>query len=127
MKKLDLPLDRKFVGPAMIWKRIAAFTIDLVILNLFVLYPFRTLFERILPKSVSFSEAYKSMSSETDFGFLSIVTFTLFIIMFLYFFLQERNMSQTIGKKIMKIYIESYDKNLNTWKVVLRNIEFIPF
>ena len=127
MKQLNLPKERIFIGPALIWKRIAAFIIDIVILNLIVLFPFRSLFQNIIPKDYSFSEAYKLLSSSTNYaGFISSVSFVISILVILYFLMLERKMGQTIGKMLMKIYVVSDTNNLKAWQLLTRNLVFIP-
>ena len=127
MARLRLPKERTFTGPALIWKRIAAFFIDMAVINLFVLFPFRKLFESIVPKNYSFSEAYRFLGSSADFtGFISSVSFVMSIFIILYFYLLEKKMHQTIGKYIMKIYVISDNDELKKWQLLVRNIIFIP-
>ena len=138
MKRLNLPKEKIFIGPALIWKRIAAFFIDIVIINLVVLFPFRGLFQNIIPKDYSFSEAYKLLSSSTDYAsFINSVSFIMSISIILYFFMMERKMGQTIGKMLMKIYVvdasenassrsTSDNNNLRAWQLFARNLVFIP-
>ena len=127
MKRLNLPKEKTFIGPALIWKRIAAFFIDMAILNLFVLFPFRGLFKGIIPKDYSFSETYKFLSNSTDYtSFLTSVSFIMSILIILYFIMLERKIGQTIGKMLMKIYVVSDTKTLNTWQLLVRNLVFIP-
>ncbi|MBI3036032.1 RDD family protein [Candidatus Woesearchaeota archaeon] len=127
MKRLNLPKEKSFIGPALLWKRIAAFFIDIAIINLIVLFPFRSLFQNIIPKDYSFSEAYKLLSSSTDYtGFISSVSFIMSVLVVLYFFMLERKMGQTIGKMIMKVYVVSDNNSLKPWQMLVRNIIFIP-
>ncbi len=127
MKRLNLPKERIFFGPALIWKRIAAFFIDILIINLLILFPFRALFQNIIPKDYSFSEAYKLLSSSTDYtSYISVVSFIMSIFIILYFLMLERKMSQTIGKMLMRIYVVGYDDNLKAWQLLTRNLVFLP-
>jgi uncharacterized RDD family membrane protein YckC len=127
MKQLNLPKEKTFIGPALLWKRIAAFFIDMAIINILILFPFRNLFQDIIPKDYSFSEAYKFLSSSTDYtSFLTSVSFIISILIILYFLLMERKMQQTIGKMLMKIYVVSDTKTLNSWQLLARNLVFIP-
>lgn len=127
MKRLNLPKEKTFIGPALIWKRIAAFFIDMVIVNLVVLFPFRGLFQNIIPKDYSFSEAYKFLSSSTNYtSFISSISFVMSIFIILYFSMLERKMAQTIGKMLMKIYVVSDNNDLKTWQLLTRNLVFIP-
>lgn len=126
MAKLNLPKERTFVGPALVWKRVAAFMIDMLIINLIILFPFRGLFEGILPKDYSFSEASRILSSSDYTGFLTSVSLVVSILMIMYFFLMERKMSQTIGKMLMRVYVVSDNKDLKAWQLLARNMVFIP-
>lgn len=127
MKRLNLPKEKTFIAPALVWKRIAAFFIDMIIINLVVLFPFRSLFEDIMPKNYSFSEAYKFLSTSANYtSFLTSVSFIMSILIILYFYLMERKMSQTIGKMLMKIYVVSGNKDLKIWQLLTRNLVFIP-
>jgi len=127
MKRLSLPKERIFVGPALIWKRIAAFFIDIIIINLIVLFPFRSLFQNIVPKDYSFSEAYRLLSTSTNYtGFITSVSFVMSVLIILYFVLMEKKMSQTIGKMLMKIYIVSDNDSMKTWQLLVRNLVFVP-
>ncbi len=127
MKHLNLPKERTFIGPALLWKRIAAFFIDLMIINLVVLLPFRSLFQNMMPNDYSFSEAYRLLSGSTDYTrFISSVSFVMSILIILYFVMLESKMSQSIGKMLMKIYVVSDNKILKKWQLLTRNIVFIP-
>ncbi len=127
MKRLNLPKERTFIGPALLWKRIAAFFIDMMIINLIVLFPFRSLFQNIIPKDYSFSEAYKFLSSSTNYaGFMTSVSFIMSVLIILYFLMLEKKMSQTIGKMLMKIYVASDNNTLKAWQLLIRNLVFIP-
>ena len=126
MKKLDLPKERQFIGPALVWKRIAAFLIDMMILNLVVLFPFRRLFQGMLPKEYSFSEAYKSFAGTMSASYISWISFAMSVLAILYFFMLERKMSQTIGKRLMRIYVAGDAGKLKAWQLLARNIVFMP-
>ena len=127
MKQLNLPKERHFIGPALLWKRIAAFFIDITILNLVVLFPFRALFRNIIPKDYSFSEAYKLLSSSTNYtSYISSISFVMSILIILYFFMLEKKMSQSIGKMFMKVYVVSDNNTLKNWQLIIRNLVFLP-
>jgi len=127
MKRLNLPKEKTFIGPALIWKRIAAFFIDMAVINLVILFPFRSLFRDIMPKDYNFSEAYKILSSSADYtGFLTSVSLVMSILVLLYFWMLERKMGQTIGKMLMRIYVVSSNKDLKAWQLLARNLVFLP-
>ena len=126
MKRLNLPKERTFIGPALLWKRIAAFFIDIIIINLVILFPFRTLFQKIIPADYSFSEAYRLFSGTNYSGFLASVSFVMSILIIMYFFMLESKAQQTIGKMLMKVYVSSDTDNLRKWQLLARNLVFIP-
>ena len=43
-----------------------------------------------------------------------------------YFAYQEYKFKDTIGKRIMKIYVKSDTKELKLWQCIIRNIYWIP-
>lgn len=127
MKRLNLPQEKTFTGPALLWKRIAAFFIDIMIINLVVLLPFRSLFQNIIPEDYSFSEAYKFLSSSTNYtSYISSISFIMSILMILYFLMLENKMGQTIGKRLMGVYVVSDNNTLSKWQLLIRNLVFIP-
>ena len=126
MEELNLPKERVFVGPALIWKRIAAFFIDILILNVLVLFPFRALMLKIFPSSYSFSDAYGLLSAGRYAAQLTSISLAISILVILYFFMMESRMGQTIGKMFMKVYVVSEGSGINRWQLILRNIVFIP-
>ncbi|MBI4452156.1 RDD family protein [Candidatus Woesearchaeota archaeon] len=126
MKKLNLPEERMFVAPALLWKRIVAFLIDLLILFFIVFIPFRGFISSRLPKDYSFSETYKMLTAGQDVYSIIPVYMAMLLLMFLYFYLLERKMAQTIGKKLMNLYIVSDNAELKRWQALVRNLLFIP-
>lgn len=126
MKSLNLPEEKVFVGPALLWKRIAAFLIDLLILFLVVFIPFRKFISSRITKNYSFSEAYNMLSASQDSYYLIAVYMAMLLLIFLYFFMLEKKMSQTIGKKLMNLYIVSDAPGFKKWQFLVRNLLFIP-
>jgi len=126
MGRLNIPKGKTFVGPALIWKRMIAFFIDIMIIMLFILFPFRKLFQGIVPKEYSFSEAYKLLASTSYTSYIVSIYLASSALTFLYFYLLEKKMSQTIGKKLMNIYVVSNINNLKRWQLFVRNLVFVP-
>ncbi len=126
MKRLNLPEEKVFIGPALLWKRFIAVLIDLLILFLVVFLPFRNFISSRIPETYSFSEAYNMLSASQDSYGLIAVYMSMLLLVFLYFFVLEKKMSQTIGKKLMNLYIVSYTAELKIWQVLVRNLLFIP-
>ena len=125
MGRLNLPKERTFTGPALLWKRIAAFFIDMALLSLFVFIPFRSIISSNLPQK-SLMESFKVMASSEFTGYLLPFYIAMSLLMFLYFFMLENKMAQTIGKRIMKIYVVGDGKALKKWQVFVRTMLFIP-
>lgn len=101
MVKRDV--SRKYLIPASVFKRVGAFAIDLVILNIFVLGPFSSFFSNIT--GTSFTVSYtKLLANEalrstmvSAVGFMSVLAF-------LYFFVLQLKFAQTVGMMILNIY-----------------------
>jgi len=128
--KLNLPEERTFVGNALLWKRLAAFAIDFLIINFFIFSPFKKIFERFAGNQSSFSEVYETIKSNPEIG-SSIATAAFFagFLGMLYFILIEKKMQQSIGKKLMNLSIvssEGEEKHISLWQHVVRNLFFIP-
>ncbi len=127
MKRLNLPQERTFTGPALIWKRVAAFFIDILVLNLTVLFPFRKFFQNLIPKGSSFSETYNYLRSSTNFTtYATVISFVMSILIIMYFFMLEKRMGQTIGKMLMKIYVVSDNEVTKPWQFLVRDLAFLP-
>ena len=75
--RMELPVERLYLGPASVIKRLLAFMMDLVILNVLVLLPFNGLIERIIP-SLGIGALAPTLS-------LLLLLYGLSIVIFLYF------------------------------------------
>lgn len=115
-----------FTGPALLWKRIAAFAIDIIILGLFVFVPFRGVFAASMEEA-SFMASLKSITSNDELiGEFTPYYIAMSLLTFLYFFILESKMRQTIGKKILNLYIVSDYGEIKKWQAFVRNLLFIP-
>ncbi len=116
--------------PALLWKRICAFLMDVLILNIFVLYPFNVIIQNSIPeipKDSSFLDTYRLIIGSLDLEYINLIIFVMSIFIILYFIFLEKKMSQTIGKKLMKLYLVSETgDNVKIWQLIVRNIFFIP-
>ena len=126
MKRLNLPGERSFIGPALIWKRMAAFFIDIMVILLVVFLPFRKLLQSAVPQNYSFSQMYDYLSNSSGAAYLVAVYFAMSALAFLYFYMLEVKMSQTIGKKLMNVYVISDSNETKKWQFLVRNLLFIP-
>ncbi|HLG23299.1 MAG TPA: RDD family protein [Candidatus Nanoarchaeia archaeon] len=127
MDDLNLPNGKYFIANALIWKRIVAFLIDMMIINLVVLFPFKAIFSGMVPKGQSFSETLELLSKSTQFtNHLAIVAFIIALFVIMYFYRMEKKMSQTIGKKVLGIYVVSDTGELKMWQAIVRSLVFLP-
>ena|SRR3989338_208750 len=127
MGKLNLPKEREFVGTALVWKRILAFIIDIGILFIFVFFPLRNLLRAYITENTSFSEIYNNIVSSPDFALPLMATYIVMLLLaFMYFFILESKMNQTIGKKLLNLYVVSNKDSFSKWQALVRNLAFIP-
>lgn len=117
-------------------KRLAAFVIDLFILNFIALQPFRSLFSGKISSS-SIQDLYNLvMSNNSVFQMLYLSSVFIGFIILLYFVVMEWKTGQTIGKMIFGIYVVSTeeaklkkklgDRNLKFWQAIAENMMLIP-
>jgi len=126
MKNLALPKKKAFYANAPVLKRILAFIIDILIVNMIVLFPFRGIFNKIMPQGDSFSETFQLLNSQAYSQALSIIMFAVSFMTIIYFMLFEKKLQQTPGKIIMNLYIETAKKDLKYWQLFLRSMFLIP-
>ncbi|MFQ5475137.1 MAG: RDD family protein [Candidatus Nanoarchaeia archaeon] len=126
MVELDLPKKRVVVGPAQLWKRILAFLIDILLVDMFIITPFRsTIMTLVGFKMETFSMIFSAPANPEAiaivFGFASV--FVLF-----YFVLTDYLLGQGVGKMILNIYVVSIEGDVQPgfWRCVLRSLFVIP-
>jgi|ETNmetMinimDraft_2_1059921.scaffolds.fasta_scaffold23329_3 hypothetical protein len=126
-KSLKLPKERKFTGPASLWKRGLAFMIDMLLIDFVVIFPFRGILSKIMPASVSYSQAYSYLIENPGFAkILSAITVAIGILALIYFSILEWKLNQTVGKILMNIYVVSVSKELRYWQALVRSLFIIP-
>ena len=126
-KGLNLPKQRIFTGPALIWKRIAAFIFDLFIIEFVLAFPFQSIIKRIIPKDISYSAAYRLFSTNTQYTkLLTMVMIMLSLLALFYFTILEYKLGQTIGKILLNIKVVSENKELKFWQCIARSLFLLP-
>ena len=106
-----------------IWRRIFAYVIDILIIQIIVEIIFYKKIRDILPKGLDFSESYKVIVSNSELNSLFFtVGITAGILTLLYFTLLEFKYGQSIGKMLFKIKVNSDIKQIKLWQPFLRNI-----
>ena len=122
-----LPIKKTFLAQASILKRLIAFIIDLFIINLIILFPFRKIFDNIVPESDSFSKTFDFLRDNAEAS--STITFLMFVIAFLailYFVIMEKKLGQSVGKMLFNLHVKSQGKDLKNWQLFVRSIFLIP-
>ena len=128
--KLNLPEEatKTLIANALIWKRIAAFIIDLLILNFIVFISFGNVIEKYIPKNYSFSDMYDFLQTNPHFSDkLATVGIYSSLMALVYFIFLEQKMQQSIGKKFMNLYVVGMqNQKPSAWQHMVRNLFFIP-
>jgi uncharacterized RDD family membrane protein YckC len=144
-KSLNLPEEKKFLGPASIFKRLFAFIIDIMLINILIASPFMKILRKILPSENVVDYSWL-MSNKEVAGTLYTVMFFISMLALLYFTLMDYKLGQTVGKMIMNIYvvklpelnpktgkikslkkIKQDDAKVNLINAAIRNLLVIPF
>jgi len=113
----------------LIWKRIFAFLIDIIIIEFIVNLSFNDLIKKQLNINGNFLEIYQTLSGNYQqftslFLFISIITA---IIALIYFTIFELKMQQTLGKMIFNLKVKSVKGKLNLKQVLIRNTPKVLF
>jgi len=125
-KSLNLPKQRIFTGPALIWKRIAAFAIDFFVIEFVLGFPFQSLIKRIMPTELSYSEAYSFFMNNSYYTKMLTALMIMFsVLAILYFAILEYKLGQTVGKILMNIKVVG-EKKLGFWQCIGRSLFLIP-
>jgi len=126
---MDLPgskTGKTIVAEASILKRALAFAIDLLFVEFVILFPFSSALDEILPEDGSVYEAFSTLSSGSYDSLLSLVGLFTAIPTIAYFAILEKKIGQTIGKRLLKLYVVSQTKELKYWQAFVRSIFLIP-
>lgn len=127
MNGLKLGKGKTFFSNASVLKRIIAFLIDILIINFIMLFPFKNIFDGIVPETESFSTTLELLSNNSEYS--ALITTVMVIIAFLmifYFMVLEKKLKQTPGKMIFNLYVEPQGKDLKYWQLFVRSMFLIP-
>ncbi|MFP4117842.1 MAG: RDD family protein [Candidatus Woesearchaeota archaeon] len=148
----ETELKKSHAIQASLLKRIFAFLIDMIILNIFVLAPFNNLIAEMMGER-SFNNIYQNMALNPDImTSMTSIVISSSILMLLYFIVLQRKFSQTLGMMIMNLYVMKIPEishrayktgrekisaekvrklnrqfRLSFWDALLRNLFLIPF
>ena len=114
--------------PASWGRRILAFLIDRIILNIFVTGAFQKVIRKLLPVEASYASIQAAI--ETQPSLAAAVFFIAFlsgIFAILYFALLESQLGYSVGKLFMQIRVVALqNEELTLWKCVIRSLLMIP-
>jgi len=124
---LKLPKEKRFKGPASIWKRLFAFLIDLIIIDFVIALPFRRILVNLMPAGGSYSQTFDFLIENPGFtGLLTTITLFIGILSLLYFAILEWKLGQTIGKMFMNVFVVSEKKKMKFWQAIVRSLFVLP-
>ena len=118
---------KTFLANASVLKRFAAFIIDILIINLIILFPFRRIFKDLVPETASFSEAFSYLSANNGLNTsVTIIMSVVALLSLLYFMLLEKKLGQSPGKMLFNLFVKSQTKDLKYWQLFVRSMFLIP-
>lgn len=116
-----------FLSQASVLKRVIAFIVDMLIINLIILWPFRRIFDNLIPSKDSFSETFSYLSSNPAANkSIMILMIAVAFLSIMYFVILEKKLGQSVGKMLLKLHVKSQTKDLKNWQLFVRSIFLIP-
>ena len=101
----------KIVAPVKLWKRVLAFLIDSMIIDLIIIFPFKGFFKNIELASIEQSGMQ-----------IFLVGLLICVLTLIYWTTLEYSLHQSIGKALFNIYVRSKNKELKLWQCLVRNL-----
>ena len=117
--------EKEFLAQASVLKRLFAFLIDLLIINIIVLFPFKRIFRGIVPNPESFSNTLDFLSNNSSTP-LTVIVLAVAFLSILYFMIFEKKLQQSPGKMLFNLYVKSQTKDLKYWQLFVRSVFLIP-
>ena len=103
---LDLPQKPVFLGPATLWKRIAAFIFDLFVIDFFILSLFRDIIAKTLGENSDILSTYSMIENNpAQMQALTLVFALITLLSITYFVLSQYATGQTLGCMLMRIMV----------------------
>ncbi|MFH1642299.1 MAG: RDD family protein [Nanoarchaeota archaeon] len=125
-KKLNLPKERIFTGPASLVKRSLAFIIDIILIS-FIIYPLENILRNIIPNTASYKDAITVLNNPEYLTLITTVSILIAIVAVIYFSFLEYRLGQTVGKILTNIFVISDTKELKYWQCLVRALFLLPF
>lgn len=121
----SMPKKKPFYAQASIWKRLAAFLVDMAIVNIIILFPFRNVLEKAIPDPKSLSSTIDFFMNQQGIG-MTMMMLSVAFITILYFAKMERGLGQTPGKMLFSLYVMTQEKEASAWQFYVRSMFLIP-
>lgn len=120
--------NKSFFGTASILKRILALIFDILFINLIIGTPFNGLIKKIVGENINYSTILTNLSNnQVALSKLSTILFFISVLALFYFAIMEYKFNQTIGQMLIGVYVQSVNKELKFWQVVVSNLFILPF
>lgn len=111
-------MKKSITIPAPLWKRACAYLIDALILSLIIYVPLKKAVPTaVIDQSALFSPMMYQHVKSIIISFLIVALLTI-----LYWSILEYKTSQSLGKMLMKLKVQSTEKSLTFRQCVLRNL-----
>ncbi len=132
MRGLNLPKKQVYLGPASLIRRLIAFVLDLLIIDVVVASPFKNKLSSALPRASSISELQNIVQgSQVLIAQISLIILAISVLSLLYFSFMQMILGQTVGMMVLNIYVVKQEKKQilkpGIWQCIIRNMFVIPF
>ncbi len=101
-------------------KRIFAYIIDLVIVNIIVIIPFKPLLESLSKNNAD--SIYSVLASSDKIGLTILVGLTITLLIVMYWAILEYKLQQSVGKMFFNLYVITKNNKLKFSQCFIRNI-----
>ena len=118
---------KRVLAQASLMKRILAFMVDSIIVNIVVLFPFQGMLASAIPDGHSFIKTIELLSTDPLISStFAVVVFVAGILSLMYFAILEKNLGQTPGKMLFRLHVKSDRNELSYWQAMVRSIFLLP-
>src|SRR3989344_8299278 len=112
---------------ARLYKRVLAYLIDIIVINIVIVSPFKPVISKLISTS-DFYQIYSFLlNNPTQTLSLIKISITIAILSLFYWSILEFKLKQTIGKMLFQIYVTSENKKLTFPQCLLRNLTKMSF
>jgi len=125
--KLKLPSSHVIIVRAALWRRILAFLVDFMIMQLVIIRAFDSIFAKVSAAGATFSEisvyleANPAIYSQINWAIICIGILTI-----AYFVIMQYRFRQTLGMMMFNIKIESLNKEIGIMQLIVSNLMLLP-